>query len=170
MKNKRQVIPFRRKREGKTNYKKRIAYLTSGLPRLVIRRSLKNVVVQIITYEPQGDRVVASANSKDIKKLGWKGSGSNIPCAYLVGFLAGVKAKGAKINEAIADLGLYQQIKGSKIYAALKGAFDAGLKIPLDESVVPNAERLRGKHISEHRKVDAEKDFEEVLSKIKGAK
>lgn len=170
MKNKRQVIPFRRKREGKTNYKKRIAYLTSGLPRLVIRRSLKNIFVQIIVYEPAGDRVVASANSNDIKKLGWKGAGSNIPCAYLVGFLAATKAKHAKVTEAIADLGLYQQIKGSKIYAALKGAVDAGLKVPLDESVVPNQDRLKGKHISEHRKTNVEKEFEETLSKIKGAK
>lgn len=170
MKNKRQVIPFRRKRSGKTNYKKRIAYLTSGLPRLVIRKSLKNIIAQIIIYEPQGDKVIASATSNDIKKLGWTCGGSNLPAAYLVGFLAGIKAKEAKINEAIADLGLYQNVSGSKIYAAVKGAVDAGLKVPLDQSVVPKEDRLKGKHITQHRKIDAEKQFESVLSKIKGKK
>jgi large subunit ribosomal protein L18 len=170
MKNKRQVIPFRRKREGKTNYKKRIAYLTSGIPRLVIRRSLKNMSVQIISYEPQGDKVIVSATSQELKKLGWNHTGSNLPSAYLVGFLAGKKAKEAKINKANVDLGLYQPIKGSKLYAALKGAVDAGLEVPYDESVLPPQDRIQGKHIDNHRKSDVQKQFAELLTKIKGRK
>ena len=75
MKDKRRVIPFRRKREGKTNYKKRIAFLTSEKPRLVIRKSLKNITAQIVIYEPKGDKVIASACSAELTKLGWKFSG-----------------------------------------------------------------------------------------------
>ena len=168
MKNKRKVIPFRRKREGRTNYKKRIAFLTSERPRLVIRKSLKNFIAQIIIYEPKGDKVAASACSAELKKLGWKFSGGNTPAAYLVGVLIGKKAKHAKVGEAIADLGLYQPIKGSKIYAVLKGAVDSGLSIPHDESAIPKAERIKGRHIADYKKVDIEKNFDEVLSKIKG--
>lgn len=168
MKNKRKVIPFRRKRAGKTNYKKRIAYLSSGLPRLVIRKSLKNITAQIISYEPKGDKVLASACSQNIKKLGWGLSGNSIPAAYLVGFLAGIKAKTAKITNVVLDLGLYNPIAGSRVYAALKGAADAGLDIPHDASVIPRQERLEGKHIAEYRKTDVKKIFDEVLTKIKG--
>lgn len=171
MKNKRLVVPFRRKREGKTNYKKRIAYLTSDVPRLVIRRSLKNITAQIIQYEPQGDRVLAAATSEHIKKLGWKYSGNSIPACYLVGFLAGKKSKDAKINEANLDIGLYAPVKGSRLFAALKGALDAGLKVNHDVSVLPNPDRLKGKHIVAHRKLNEQdfmKNFESVLVKIKG--
>jgi len=168
MKNKRKVIPFRRKRLGKTNYKKRIAYLSSNMPRLVIRKSLTGVIAQVIAYNPSGDKVLAGASSQEIKKLGWNTSGSNIPAAYLVGFLVGKKAINAKINEAILDLGLYQPVAGSRIYAVLKGAVDAGLTIPHDKSVIPKEERLQGKHISDYRKIDIKKIFDEVLQKIKG--
>ena len=170
MKNKRRVIPFRRKREGKTNYKKRIAYLNSGLPRLVIRKSSKNITAQIIVYEPKGDKVIASSNSVELKKLGWKLSGSNTPASYLVGFLIGKKAVEKKIHEAILDLGLYQPLPGSKVYAALKGAVDSGLKVPYDAAVVPKQERIEGKHISDYKKNDVKKQFDEILTKIKGKK
>lgn len=170
MKNKRQVIPYRRKREGKTNYKKRMAYLSSGLPRLVIRRSLRNVIAQVVIYEQKGDKIAAASSSQELKKLGWKLSGSSLPAAYLVGYLVGKKAKDKKINEAILDLGLYRPIKGSKLYAALKGAVDAGLNVPHDNTVMPKQERIDGKHISEHKKIDVKKQFDEILTKIKGKK
>ncbi len=170
MKNKRQVIPLRRKREGKTNYKKRMGYLRSRMPRLVIRKSLRNIIAQVIVYEQQGDRIIAAASSAQLKKLGWKSSGSNIPAAYLVGYLVGKKAKTSNIEEAVLDLGIYQQIKGSKLYAALKGAVDAGLNIPHDQSVMPSEERLHGKHIMEYRKTDIQKQFEETLQKIRSMK
>jgi large subunit ribosomal protein L18 len=170
MKNKRQVIPFRRKRQGKTDYRKRIAFLSSDLPRLLVRRSLKSTYAQIIVYEPEGDKVLVSASSKDLQKLGWKLSGSNLPAAYLVGFLIGKKAKEAKIEKAIFDIGLYQSIKGSKLYAALKGAVDAGLDVPHDDKNMPSEDRIKGKHIQDHKKIDVPKQFEEVLTKIKGKK
>ena len=40
-KGKRYSVKFRRRREGKTNYKKRLAFVKSDLPRLVVRRSNK---------------------------------------------------------------------------------------------------------------------------------
>ena len=41
-------IEFRRKREGKTDYKRRLRLLLSNKPRLVIRVSLKNIIIQIL--------------------------------------------------------------------------------------------------------------------------
>ena len=80
-------VKFRREREGKTDYKKRLALLKSRLPRFVVRVSNKNVLCQVIAHEGAGDKAVASCSSKELAKLGWKASRSNIPAAYLVGYL-----------------------------------------------------------------------------------
>ena len=147
---KRRTVPHRRKRESKTNYKKRLALLKSGQNRLVIRKSLNTITAQIIKYDPNGDRVVASANSADLKKLGWKMHKANIPSAYLTGLLLGSKAKHNKINTAVLDLGLQIPMKGGKLFAALKGAIDAGLDVRHDDTALPSEERISGKHIAEY--------------------
>lgn len=139
------TIPLRRKREGKTNYKKRLALLKSRELRLVVRRSNKHMTVQLVKYSDNGDNVVESAHTRNLAKYGWDINTSNIPAAYLVGLLLGVKAKGKK---AILDLGLQTPISGSKIFAVLKGAADGGLKIDFSEDVVPTKERINGEHIS----------------------
>jgi len=38
-------------------------------------------------------------------------------------------------------------MKGSKIYAVLKGASDAGLEIPHSPDILPSEERIKGGHI-----------------------
>jgi hypothetical protein len=38
-------------------------------------------------------------------------------------------------------------VKGSRIYAALKGAVDAGLEIPYNPEVLPDDSRISGEHI-----------------------
>src|SRR3989344_6735019 len=95
------TVPLRRKREGKTNYRKRLRMLLSNKLRLVVRRSLNNISAQIIEYRQNGDRVVACAHSMELKKFGWKTDGGNTPSAYLVGLLLGKKAKEKGIKEAI---------------------------------------------------------------------
>ena len=158
MKRKIKIIPFKRKRKGLTNYKKRKNLLLARKPRLVIRRSLKSIMLQVVEYVPSGDKVVLSAHSNEISKLGWKMNGNNLPGSYLTGFLLGKKAAEKKIGECILDMGLYQSIKGNKIYAALKGAVDAGLKIPLSEEIFPSEERIKGNHIAEFAKNTKGKD------------
>ena len=49
-KHKRFTVAVRRKRKGKTNYKKRLRLLLSSKPRLVVRTSSRNVLGQIIVY------------------------------------------------------------------------------------------------------------------------
>jgi len=147
----RYCVPFRRRREGKTDYKARKALLLSGKPRLVVRGSLKHMIVQIIVAKPHGDEVIVSAHSKELtKKYGWKASGGNIPTCYLTGLLCGLKAKGVK--EAVLDIGLHSSTK-NRIFAALKGVFDAGVNVPYSEEKLPNEERIKGEHIAEHAKI-----------------
>ena len=139
---------YRRKREGKTDYKKRLRLLESGKPRVVVRASLTNVLMQIIEYQEQGDKVLASAHSRDLKKLGWNYSLTNIPAAYLTGILLAKKAREKNIGECIFDIGLKPPVKGAKVFGALKGVVDGGVKIPHSEEILPSEERIAGKHIA----------------------
>jgi len=141
-------VPFRRKRQGKTNYKKRLKLLLSGKPRLVIRTFLKNISAQIIEYHPEGDRVIAAATARDLESLDWKFNKGNLPAAYLTGLLIGKKAQEKGVKEAILDVGLKNPTKGSRIFACLNGAIDAGLDIPHSKEVFPSKERLSGKNVS----------------------
>lgn len=144
------VLPHRRKREGKTDYKVRLKLLKSRKPRFVVRKSLNNVICQIVKFYPEGDKVVVSANSKELKKFGWKFNCSNLPSAYLTGLLCAEKAKKHKVSEAILDLGLCESTPGNRLYSALKGALDGGLEIPHSEEILPKPERVSGQHISQY--------------------
>ncbi len=141
------TVPHRRRREGKTNYKKRLRLLTSKKKRLVIRKTNTRIIAQIVDYKPEGDKIITSADSSQLRKFSWQYSGKNTIAAYLVGYLVGKKALKQKVNEAIVDIGLISPIKGSKIYAVVKGAIDAGLKVNAGE-VFPSEERIKGKHIN----------------------
>lgn len=141
------TIQYRRKQEKKTDYLARRKLLTGARPRLVVRRSLKNISLQIVEYQPSGDRVLVSANSRELIKFGWKGSRKNLPACYLTGLLLARKAKAKKIKEVISDLGLYRIIHGSRLFAALKGVKDGSLVLPLGEKALPEEARLSGKHI-----------------------
>ncbi len=161
------TIPYRRRREDKTNYKKRIKLLLGEKPRLVIRKSLKNMVVQLVSFDAKGDKVITSANTKELKKYNWNFTGGNLPSAYLIGLLAGKKAVQEKHKEAIVDLGLQSPIKGSRLYAALKGAVDAGMSIPHDKETFPSDTRIKGEHIAKHEKETKFKDMAKVFEECK---
>ena len=87
-------VKFRRRREGVTDYAKRLALVKSGLERVVVRKTNKRVLGQVIRYEEKGDKVIASAESGELaKKYGWP-SRSNRPTAYLTGLLLARKSSG----------------------------------------------------------------------------
>ncbi len=141
------VVPFKRIREGKTDYKKRLSMLKSGKTRIVIRKSNKNLLVQAANYDAKGDKVIISTSSVELKKLGWKYGCGNIPAAYLTGLLAGKKMLKKDVKHAIADMGLYLSVKGSRLYAALKGIIDAGVDVPHSKEILPSDDRIRGEHV-----------------------
>jgi large subunit ribosomal protein L18 len=155
---------FKRKRIGKTNYRKRLKLLLAHKPRLVVRKSLKNIMVQIVEYNEKGDKVIISAHSSELKKYGYDGNKGNIPSAYLVGLLIGNKAKKKNIKDLILDIGLQNSVKGSRIYSVLKGCIDTGLNIPHSKDILPIEDRIKGKHI---KNFDNSK-FEAVKNKISG--
>jgi len=142
-------VPFRRRREGKTNYKKRLAMLKSGKPRLVFRKSNRHCIVQIVSYKMPCDETIVHVTTKHLKRYGWLGK-SNIPSAYLCGYLAAKKALKKGVEEAILDMGLLTPIKKSSAFAALKGVLDAGLNIPHGKEALPDENRISGRHIEEH--------------------
>lgn len=159
-------VARRRRREGKTDFRTRINLLRSGRPRAVVRKSQRNIIVQLIEFDPTGDRVVATAEAFDLRKHGWKGSTSNTPAAYLTGYLAGKRALSAGVEGAVLDIGLSAPTKGGRVFATLKGMVDAGLDIPYSEDVVPSEDRIKGEHISE----DVKGQFETVKAELEGAK
>ena len=146
------TIPKRRKRQGKTDYRQRIKFLMSKTPRLLIRKSLKNLLIQLIEYSPKGDRVLLSVNSKELQKVGWKANNNNLPACYLCGYLFGKKAVEKKIACCILDLGMQSSVKKASLFAALKGVVDAGLKVPHSENIFPDEKRIKGVHIADYAK------------------
>ena len=146
------TVGFRRKRSGKTDYKKRLKILLANKPRLVVRKSSKNIIGQVVEYGENGDRVLISASSKELEKLGWGFGRANMPCAYLVGFLIAKKAEKKRINQVVFDIGRQAPISASRVFCFLKGAVDGGLDVPHSKEVLPSEDRLRGKHIVEYAK------------------
>ncbi len=143
-------VGFRRKREGKTDYRLRLRLLRSGKPRLVVRISLKHASAQLIRATKGGDVTLASAHSKELERLGWKAHTSNLPAAYLVGLLCGLRGRKGGIEGCVLDLGMQVPVPAGKVFAALKGALDAGLNIQHGEGVLPAEERIRGEHIAQY--------------------
>ncbi|ABO34477.1 LSU ribosomal protein L18P [Methanococcus maripaludis C5] len=164
-------VPFRRRREGKTDFRQRLGLLLSGKPRLVARKSLNNVTAQLMSYDEKGDVVLVSAHTKELVKMGYKGHCGNLPAAYLTGLLLGKKAVKEGAEEAILDKGLHRATKGAAIFAVLKGALDAGMDIPHGDEIIAEEERLNGTHVknyAESLKEDADaykKQFSKYLEK-----
>ena len=144
-------VPFRRRREGKTNYRLRSRLIKSGLPRACVRSSLRQFYIQLIDYSPSGDKVVVSATSRELEKYGWKHTCPNLPTAYLTGLLAAKKAGDNDISGAVLDIGLAVPSKGNRAFAGLKGMLDGGMDIPHSEEVFPDEERLMGAHLKGER-------------------
>lgn len=168
-------MPPRRRREGLTDYRVRLKLVKSGLPRLVIRKSNRYITVQVINSKAGGDDTLLTVTSKKLAEYGWRAGGKNLPAAYLTGLLAGILAKKKGVREAIVDIGLYRPVKGSRLFAAVRGFLDAGIEIPAGDEVFPDKERLKGTHIREFyqmlREEAAEtrqfsKSSEEVYSKL----
>jgi large subunit ribosomal protein L18 len=158
-KNARYSVHFRRRREGKTDYRYRLRLLHMEEPRLVVRKTNTKTIVQVAEYSPEGDRIRAQATSTELAKLGWTASTSTVPAAYLTGLLAGKRALAAGLETAVLDAGLGRPTKGGKVFSAMQGAVDGGLEVPHGEEVAPAEERLRGEHLG--------KGVPELFDKVK---
>lgn len=161
-------MPFRRRREGKTNYHVRYKLILSKKPRVVVRKSNANTMLQLVVAEQKGDHTILTVNSKELKDFGYTLNTGNLPAAYLTGLLFGKKMLALGQSEGIADIGLHASTHGNRIYAAIKGVVDAGVNVPHSPEVFPDEERIKGEHIKEYTGTDIVAQFEAAREKIVG--
>ena len=158
-------VQFKRRRQHSTNYLARAKKLKGRVPRLVVRRTNRYILAQIVTSEIAQDKVIFTASSKELMKYGWPKTKSikNLAAGYLLGVLCAVKAKKADIEMAILDLGLFRSTKGNRIYAVVKGAVDGGLDVPHSEEILPPMERIKRQDLK------TKVDVDEIREKIQNA-
>jgi len=155
----------KRRRQGKTDYHRRLRLLRSGAPRAVVRVSNTQVICQLVSYNPGGDAILHSVDGKSLTdSCAWPEDASkkSIPACYVAGYALGKKAVSAGNHEAVLDIGLAASSPGSRVFSALKGMIDAGLDIPHGTSVLPNEERLSGKHIDDSLSSSVEASIEAI--------
>lgn len=93
---KRYQTKYRRRREGKTNYRQRRGMVkqdknkyNAAKYRLVARFTNKRCICQIVYSTIEGDRVMAQANSHELPRYGVKAGFTNYAAAYCTGLLVG---------------------------------------------------------------------------------
>ncbi|VVB67808.1 50S ribosomal protein L18 [uncultured archaeon] len=161
-------VPFRRRREGKTNYHVRYRLILSKKPRVVVRKSNASTTLQLVVAEQEGDKTLLTVNSRDLKDFGYTLGTGNLPAAYLTGLLFGKKMLALGEKEGIADIGLHASTRGNRIYAAIKGVVDAGVNVPHSPEIFPDDERIRGEHIKNYTGADIVAQFEQARERILG--
>ncbi len=147
-----QRLRFKRRRTAETDYHRRMRMLKGDSPRAVVRVSNTQVICQLVSYQPDGDRVLASATGKNlVDNHKWPADASrkSIPACYLAGMAMAKSAIGSGHKEAILDIGLSASSKGGRVYAALKGMVEAGMEIPHSDEVLPSEDRVNGSHIED---------------------
>ena len=132
-------------RTEKTNYRKRKAMLMGKRDFISVNVTNENTQVQILKPIISGDKVLVSAHSRFLIKIGWKGSRKSISASYLTGYLAGKRAVSKGTKNAILYTGTKKYTQ--RMAAALKGVIDAGLDVPADSETFPSEDRINGDHL-----------------------
>jgi len=185
---------YRRRREGKTDYyaRKRLImqdknkYNTNKY-RLVARVTCSRVICQVVYATIQGDRVLAAADSRELKRFGLEAGLTNYAACYATGLLvarrllsktgldklyAGAKkvdgedydvqsdVKGTERRpfKAVLDVGLIRTTVGNRVFGCLKGACDGGLHVPHSTKRFPGYSSEGGKE-TYNAKVHRERIF-----------
>jgi large subunit ribosomal protein L5e len=172
---------FRRRREGKTDYYARKRLITQDKSkyntakyRLVARLTCSRVIAQVVYSTIQGDRIVAGADSYELKRYGLETGLTNYAACYATGLLvarrllsktgldklySGAKkvdgedydvSNDHKGNErrpfkAVLDVGLTRTTTGNRVFGILKGACDGGLHVPHSTKRFPGFTKETGK-------------------------
>ncbi|MHB8565991.1 MAG: 50S ribosomal protein L18 [Nitrososphaerales archaeon] len=145
---------FRRRREGKTDYRKRRGMIIGRQSFLSVRISGKYVYGQILRATASGDITLCAASSRDLsEKFGWKGSPKSIPGSFLTGLYLGRLAQEKGVQGVVVYSGVGRFVHGSRIASLISGAKEAGLKIEINEESLPDAGRIKGEHIAEYAKM-----------------
>jgi len=142
----------RRRKEGKTDYKSRIALLRSGKARVIFRKTNKYVIGQYVKSKEAKDKVIIGAVSKELLEYGFSkeasGSLKSISASYLTGFLMGKKILSLDGKEEIIfDLGILRSVQKSRAYGFLKGLVDSGIKMKYEEKIFPEERKIKGENL-----------------------
>jgi len=93
---KRYQVKYRRRREGKTDYRARQKLITQDKTkynapkyRFVVRVTNRDIITQIVASKIVGDHVVAAAYSHELPRYGLKTGLTNYAAAYATGLLLG---------------------------------------------------------------------------------
>lgn len=142
------IHTLKRIRERKTNYHKRSSLLLSKKRFITIKVTNQNILTQVLEPSITGDKVITSAHSTNLAKLGWKGSLNSLPACYLTGLLLGKKASFRGIENAILYTG--KDAFTERLSSCLKGIIDGGIEIPSSKDSFPSTERISGEHIANY--------------------
>ena len=148
----RYFVPFRRRREGKTDYYKRTSLVVADAPRMVVRRTNRDIIIQLVTAEMDGDRALVAANSAELEHNGTRDQCQTHLQRTSPACSLPQKQRKQSFDRAILDIGLSRATKGARVFAALKGAVEAGLDVPHGEEILPSDERAKGAHIAAYNK------------------
>merc|ERR1711939_46704 len=178
--------------------------------RFVVRFTNKDIICQVVSSKIKGDICHAAAYSHELPRYGCPVGLTNYSAAYCVGllcarrllkkygldekfegteevtaeyedsFVIGEDEDGPSAFHARLDVGLKRTTLGSKIFAAMKGAFDGGLEIPHNEKkfygydadekeydASANRERILGGHVAQYMNSLEEEEPEEYAEKFK---
>merc|ERR1711975_209378 len=153
--------------------------------RFVVRFTRKDIICQVFYSKIVGDECICAAYAHELPRYGVKVGLTNYSAAYCVGLLCArrllkkynldevfvgteevtAEYEGCEVEgddedrsafKALLDVGLKPTTLGSKIFAALKGAFDGGLEIPHNEK------KFYG-YDAEEKAYDAEEHKERIL-------
>ncbi|GMP78811.1 hypothetical protein CsSME_00034605 [Camellia sinensis var. sinensis] len=121
---KRFQVKFKRRREGKTDYRARIRLINQdknkyNTPkyRFVVRFTNKDIIAQIISASIAGDMVLASAYAHELPRYGLEVGLTNYAAAYCTGLLLA--------RRVLKKLEMDDEYEGN-----VEGALDGGLDIP----------------------------------------
>merc|ERR1712046_33600 len=177
--------------------------------RFVVRFSHKDIICQVFYSKIVGDECICAAYAHELPRYGVKVGLTNYSAAYCVGLLCarrllkkygldssfegntevtaeyessfwhGNDEDGPNAFHALLDVGLKRTTLGSKIFAAMKGAFDGGLEIPHSEKKFygydadekeydagAHRERILGGHVSSYMESLEEEQPEEYATKF----
>merc|ERR1712182_80286 len=177
--------------------------------RFVVRFSNKDITCQVISSKIKGDVTHCAAYAHELPRYGLKVGLTNYSAAYCVGLLCarrllkkynldgnfegtaevtaeyedsyvhGNDEDGPNAFHALLDVGLKPTTLGSKIFSAMKGAFDGGLEIPhsnkkfygydaeeKEYDAEAHKERILGGHVSSYMEALNEEEPEEFEKKF----
>jgi len=177
--------------------------------RFVVRFTNKDIICQVVSAKIKGDITHCAAYAHELPKYGLKVGLTNYSAAYCVGLLCarrllkkynldgnfegtaevtaeyedsyvhGNDEEGPNAFHALLDVGLKRTTLGSKIFAAMKGAFDGGLEIPHSEKkfygyddeeksydAEAHRDRILGGHVSTYMESLEEEQPDEYAKKF----